>query len=238
MKLPYVSIIVPVYNGAKFIAEAIESICVQDYDPLEIIIVDDGSTDETSSIAQSFKDIRYIRQENQGVAAARNTGIECSRGELIAFLDADDIWAQNKLHLQVDHMTRHPDIGYTLGKQRNFLEAGMDKPFWLREELLFEDHTGFLPTSVIRRSIFERIGLFNPAYKICEDVEWFSRVTDAAIPMLVVPEVVLYRRIHTSNLSYQTNAGSPLLLKALRSSVRRKCGATNVTHNTGPEDEK
>lgn len=222
MKKPYVSVIVPVYNGVKFIAEAIESICAQNYHPLEIIIVDDGSTDDTSNIVQSYKNIRYIYQPNQGVAAARNTGIKNSSGELIAFLDADDLWEHNKLNVQVDCLLKHPHIGYTLGRQQNFLELGIDKPFWLRKEHLLNDHVGFLPTLIIRRRIFDRVGLFNSDYIISSDVEWFSRVKDACIPMMVVPEIVLFRRIHSANLSYQSKAGDPVLLRALRESVRRK----------------
>jgi len=222
MKRPLVSVIVPVYNGAKFIAEAIKSVCMQNYEPLEIVIVDDGSTDDTSVIVRSFNDIRYIRQENHGVAAARNTGITESRGELIAFLDADDYWSHNKLNIQVGCLLRHPHIGYTLGMQRNFLESGTERPFWLREEHLLEAHTGFLPTLLIWRQIFDKVGLFNANFRISEDVEWFSRVKDAGVPMMVVPEVVLYRRIHNANLSYQLKAGNPLLFRALRTAVHRK----------------
>ena len=224
MKKPYVSVIVPVYNGVKFIAEAIESICAQNYHPLEIIIVDDGSTDDTSKIVQSYKNIRYIYQPNQGVAAARNTGIKNSSGELIAFLDADDLWEHNKLNVQVDCLLMHPNIGYILGRQQNFLELGIDKPFWLRKEHLLNDHVGFLPTLMIRRRIFDKVGLFNTDYIISSDVEWFSRVKDACIPMMVVPEIVLFRRIHSTNLSYQLKVGdrNPILLRALRESVRRK----------------
>jgi len=222
MGKPLVSVIIPVYNGAKYVAEAIESVCVQNYDPFEIIVVDDGSTDDTPSVVQSFKDIRYIRQENNGCAAARNNGITESRGEMLAFLDADDYWAANKLHVQVGCLLNNPGIGYTLGKQRNFLESGIDRPFWLREELLLEEHTGFLPTLVIHRRTFDTVGPFNTNFRISSDVEWFCRVKDAGIPMMVVPEVVLYRRIHSSNLSYQTKSGNPSLLRALRISVQRK----------------
>ncbi len=222
MKRPLVSVIVPVYNGAQFIGKAIESVLVQNYDPLEIIIVDDGSTDETANIVKSYNNMRYIYQPNQGVAAARNSGIENSRGKLIAFLDADDCWAPNKLNIQVDCLLKHPHIGCTLGRQKNFLEPGTEKPFWLMEEHLLKDHVGFLPTLLIRRDIFDKVGLFNPDYKISEDVEWFSRVKDASVPVMVVPEIVLYRRIHDTNLSYQLKAGDPILLRALRASVHRK----------------
>jgi glycosyltransferase involved in cell wall biosynthesis len=227
MKKPLVSVIIPVYNGAKYIAQAIESVCVQNYDPIEIILVDDGSTDDTPMIVRSFKDIRYIRQENCGCAAARNVGIGKSRGELLAFLDADDYWAADKLNIQVGWLLNHPLTGYTLGRQRNFLESGTERPSWLREELLLQDHMGFLPTLIIRRRIFDMVGPFNTDYRVSSDVEWFCRLEDAGIPRMVVPEVVLYRRIHGANLSYEnlsykTKAGNPMLLRALRAAVHRK----------------
>ncbi len=222
MTKPLVSVIIPVYNGEAYLAEAVESIHRQNYEPIEIIIVDDGSTDETANIVKSYNNMRYIYQPNQGVAAARNFGIENSRGKLIAFLDADDCWAPNKLNIQVDCMLRHPHVGYTLGMQRNFLESGTDRPFWLKEEHLLRDHIGFLPTLLIRKQIFKAVGLFNSDYRISSDVEWFSRVVDACIPRIVVSELVLYRRIHNSNLGYQLKGGNPLWLKALRASVHRK----------------
>jgi glycosyltransferase involved in cell wall biosynthesis len=227
MKKPFVSVIIPVYNGAKFIADAIKSVCMQSYEPLEIVIVDDGSTDDTSMIVRSFKGIRYIRQENYGCAAARNIGITQSSGELLAFLDADDYWAANKLNIQVGCLLNDSHIGYTLGRQQNFLESGTQRPQWLRKELLIEKHTGFLPTLVIHRRIFDMVGPFDADYRISSDVEWFCRLKDTGISGIVVPEVVLYRRIHNSNLSYEnlsykTKVGNPMLLRALRASVHRK----------------
>ena len=218
-----VSVIIPVYNGGRYLAEAIESVLDQNYCPIEVIVVDDGSTDGSADVARSFSEsVHYFYQPNQGVAAARNAGINNSSGELIAFLDADDLWAHNKLSVQVDCLLMHPNIGYILGRQQNFLELGIDKPYWLRKEHLLNDHLGFLPTSLIRRDIFDKVGLFNPNYKISEDMEWFSRVKDASIPMMVVPEIVLYRRIHDTNLSYQLKASGSTVLRALRASVHRK----------------
>jgi glycosyltransferase involved in cell wall biosynthesis len=235
---PLIDVIIPVYNGSRYIDDAIKSVLKQQYDSLEIIIVDDGSTDDTPSVVRSFKDIRYIRQENHGVAAARNRGIENSGGELIAFLDADDCWAPGKLTIQVECLINHPDIGYTLGKQINFLEPGTVKPFWLREEHLLKEHTGFIPTLLIRREIFKKVGLFNTSFRTSEDVEWFSRVKNAGIPMMVVPEVVLYRRIHNANLSYHSKAGNPLL-RALRTSVRHKNAKEAISPDGGsPEKER
>jgi glycosyltransferase involved in cell wall biosynthesis len=223
MNNPLVSVIIPVYNGERYLVEAVESVQQQGYQPLEIIIVDDGSTDSTASIATSFQgDVRYVHQPNGGPAAARNRGLKLARGDVIAFLDADDLWAPNKLSVQVDCLLKHPHIGYTLARRRDFLEPGTDRPSWLRKELLLKDHVGFLPTLVARRRVFEQVGVFDPRYRIGEDVDWFARAKDAGIPMMVVPEILLYRRVHSSNLGYQARVGDPVLFRALRASIHRK----------------
>jgi glycosyltransferase involved in cell wall biosynthesis len=218
-----VSVIIPVYNCERYLAEAIESVLAQTYRPIEIIVVDDGSTDSTASIATSFKgDVRYVHQPNGGPAAARNRGLKLARGNVIAFLDADDLWTPNKLSLQVDCLLKHPHIGYTLARQRNFLEPGTDRPAWLRKELLLKDYVGTLQTLVARRKVFEQVGVFDPTFRINEDMDWFARAKDAGIPMIVVPEVLAYRRIHSTNLGYQAQVGDPVLFRTLRASIRRK----------------
>jgi glycosyltransferase involved in cell wall biosynthesis len=103
-----VSVIVPVYNGERYLSAALESIFAQDYHPFEVIVVDDGSGDSSAAIAKSFKSVQYIYQTNQGIANAWNLGIDASKGELIAFLDCDDLWTPNKLRLQVDYLVNHP----------------------------------------------------------------------------------------------------------------------------------
>src|SRR3982751_2380169 len=107
MELPLVSVIIPVHNGAKYLRAALESVLAQTYSPFEVIVVDDGSVDDSGVIAQSFNDVRYIHQANQGVAAARNHGIEAARGDFFAFLDQDDLWTPEKLTFEVDHLLSH-----------------------------------------------------------------------------------------------------------------------------------
>src|SRR5213078_156464 len=110
---PLVSVIIPVYNGARYLRAALESVFAQTYRPIEVIVVDDGSGDDSGVIAQSFPDVHFIHQENQGVAAARNHGFDAARGEFIAFLDQDDLWTPEKLKVQVNYLLNHPDVGYT-----------------------------------------------------------------------------------------------------------------------------
>ena len=219
---PLVSVIIPVYNGTRYLRAALESVFAQTYRPFEVIVVDDGSTDDSGVIAQSFPDVRYIHQTNQGVAAARNHGIEAARGEFFAFLDQDDLWTPEKLKLQIEHLLSHPDLGYTLTQQQFFLEPGANLPAWFRKELLSTVHTGWvLGTLVVRRTTFEQVGNFVTGYSAANDSDWFFRAKAAAIPMAIVPELLLLKRIHETNDSARAKEILSELLKVVKSSLDR-----------------
>lgn len=218
-----VSVIIPVYNGDKYLSEAIGSVLAQTYRPIELIIVDDGSTDNSAQIAQSYKGIRYIYQHNKGVTEARNVGILSSQGDFIAFLDQDDLWTTNKLSVQIAYLHKYPEVGYVLAGQKFFLEPGAIAPPWLKKELLLHDQIGYLPgTFVVRRRVFNRIGLFDPTYKIGSDTDWLARAKDLKVPMAILPEVLLIRRIHHSNQSAQTDIIHAELTKILKASIDRR----------------
>lgn len=221
MSAPLVSVIIPVYNGERYVAQAIQSVLAQDYPQLEIIVVDDGSTDGSAAIVQSFP-VLYIGGSNRGVAQARNTGITASHGEFIAFLDQDDHWPVNKLSLQIDHMMRHAELGYTVGWQNLYLESGVERPVWLKPELLNGPQHGYLPgTFVARRWAFENIGMFDPTFAVGSDSDWFFRARDMQLPMAVLPHVLLHRRIHTENQSHEI--GNIIeMFQLIRLSLRRK----------------
>ena len=220
---PLVSVIIPVYNGARFLREALESVFAQAYRPIEVIVVDDGSSDDSAGIAQSFVEVHYIRQENQGVAAARNKGIEAAHGEFYAFLDQDDLWTPEKLKLQVDHLLSHPELGYTLTQQQFFLEPGTSLPAWFRKDLLATVHTGWvLGTLVVRRNVFAQVGKFATGYSAANDSDWFFRAKAAEIPMAVVPELLLLKRVHEANDSGRAKAILSELLKVVKTSLDRQ----------------
>ena len=167
---PLVSVIIPVYNGARYLRPALESVFAQTYHPFEVIVVDDGSTDDSGAIAQSFPEVRYIQQANQGVAAARNHGIDAARGEFFAFLDQDDLWTPEKLKLQMAHLLDNPELGYTLTQQKYFLDPGGTLPAWFRKELFASVHTGWvLGTVVVRRTAFVQVGNFFTGYSAAND---------------------------------------------------------------------
>src|SRR6185503_10685376 len=220
---PLVSVIIPVYNGGRYLRAALESVFEQTYRPFEVIVVDDGSVDDSGVIAQSFPEVRYMHQANQGVAAARNNGIDAARGELLAFLDQDDLWIPEKLKLQISYLLSHPDLGYTLTHQQFFLDPGATLPAWFRKELLSLVHTGWVQgTLVVRRTAFEQVGNFATGYAAANDSDWFFRAKAADIPMAVVPELLLLKRIHDTNDSARAKEILSELLKVVKTSLDRQ----------------
>jgi glycosyltransferase involved in cell wall biosynthesis len=213
MTRPLVSAVIPVFNGARFLEEALRSAVQQDYRPLEIIVVDDGSTDGSAAIARSFAEVTYLRQENRGVAAARNAGVAAGRGEIIAFLDQDDRWRPGKLAAQVAYLEAHPEVGIVLARMRAFLEPGSEPPSWFRPSLLEKDVDGLTPgTYVVRRRLFESVGPFNEDFATASDSDWLLRARRAGETLPVVPEVLLDYRVHSTNQSSQATCTAELLV--------------------------
>ena len=223
MKGPLVSVVMPVFNGERFLAQSIESVIRQDYRSIEIIIVDDGSTDKSAEIASSFSGVRCVYQENRGNANARNRGIELAKGEFIAFIDQDDLWVPHKVSVHIKYLLEHIDIVFTVAHIRHFLETGMEKPAWLRQDLLDKTRPDFAPGSLVaRKSAFELVGKFNEHYKTSSDVDWFYLANDKKVPMVVLSDVLIHKRVHQSNLSAMVGQTHKELLKIIRESINRK----------------
>ena len=223
MSRPLVSVIVPVRNGERFLASAITSILNQDYRPLEIIVVDGYSTDNTANITQSFENVHYVQQVNRGIADAYNTGIAAAQGHVIAFLSHDDLWTPNKLSLQVNHLMEHPEIQYTIAMVKFFLEPGHEIPPGFKKDLLHGQHVGrIMETLVARKSLFDAIGRFDSGMALAEDADWYARANDHNVPMAIIPEVLLYKRVHNANASSDAQTSNRELLKALKRSIERK----------------
>jgi glycosyltransferase involved in cell wall biosynthesis len=219
---PLVSVVVPVYNGERFLAAALESVCAQDYRPIEVIVVDDGSDDRTADVARSFEGVVYVRQPHQGPAVARNLGMALAQGEFVAFLDADDLMKPHKLSIQVGYLLDHPDIGCVLARQEILLEPGAKRPAWLRPDPVFGDLGGVPPLSaVVRRGVIGRMRGFDAAYPSAEGLEWLGRMREAGVRIAVLPEVLMCRRVHGSNLSHRNRALVQGLLRNLKSKIDR-----------------
>lgn len=220
---PLVSIILPVYNGARFLAESMGSAAAQTYRNFEIVVMDDGSTDESAMIAQSFPKARYLYQANRGIADARNNAIAAAEGELLAFLDHDDLWAHNKLELQMRYLQAHPEVALVLANERLFFTHGYSSPFWLNHKLMQSDHLGLVPgTWLLRKRVFEEVGPLDPRFRISDDVDWFMRFLDAGFEYGVVEETLLFKRMHGENASFQVRAAADEILAAFRASIHRR----------------
>ena len=223
MQADLVSVIIPVYNEERYLAATIRSALAQSYRPMEIIVIDDGSEDGSAEIARRFSAVRYVYQKNQGLPAARNAGIEHAQGEFIAYLDADDLWMPEKLTLQVRLLRERPELGYVFTRQRIFLDAGVERPSWLKPELLEEDTVAYVPSALLaRRTVFEQVGKFDPHFDLGDDSDWFFRAHDAGIPMDVVPQVLLHKRVHNANMTRLAEQSQPQLLEVVRASIQRK----------------
>jgi glycosyltransferase involved in cell wall biosynthesis len=223
MNKPLVSVVVPVYNNADFISETINTIHEQDYQPIEILMVDDGSTDDSAILIQQFPDIRYIHQNNKGPGAAKNTGILASQGEYIAFLDADDLWKPNKISQQVAYFDQCPQLGYIITQMTLFMMPGIQKPSWLKPEFLQQALPAYLPSSLmVKRKTLMQVGLFDESLKTSDEVDWFFHAKDLAIPMAILPDVLVERRIHEHNLSNKINELHATLLESVKRSLLRK----------------
>lgn len=211
---PVVSVIIPVFNGEAFLREAVQSVLAQKYSPAEIIIVDDGSTDGTEAVARSFPEtVRYMRQSNKGPAAARNRGIEHAQGSLIAFADADDLWPEGKLELQLSYLLRDPAIEIVMGRiQQVRLSKVVNEP-------TFSVNLG---SAVIRKSVFERVGLFDETMRYSEDVDWFMRAREAGAAIVTIDAVTLLYRQHEQNMTRGKSTSELNVLKALKRSLDRR----------------
>lgn len=215
-----VAAIVPLFNGRRFIGEAIDSILGQALRPSEIIVVDDGSTDGGGEIVARYPEVRLIRQSNAGEAAARNRGVRESSQPLIAFLDQDDLWQPRKLALQVPPLEADPSLDMVFGQHRLIVE---DEARWFRQDVRGRTLTAELPGSLVARRIaFDRIGLFREDMRRGSDVDWVLRMRDAGMNVLLVEEIVLHRRMHGANSSMEGDLFMRELLRAARASVRRK----------------
>ena len=184
MGAPLVSVVIPCYNQAHFLGEAIESVFKQTYKHFEIVVVDDGSTDNTSEVARRYSGIRCIEQVNQGLSAARNTGIRESKGEYLVFLDADDRLYPIALEAGLRCFKVFPECGFVYGAYRFITSDGfplwkpilnrVDKEHYLA--LLRENYIGMNGTVMFRRDVLELFEGFDTSLAACEDYDLYLRV--------------------------------------------------------------
>lgn len=200
-----VSVVIPTYNYGRFIGEALRSVLAQTLPPHEVIVVDDGSTDETAEVVAEFGEkVRYIRQGNAGVGAARNNGAKHASGGYVAFLDADDYWEKTKLEKQIDRFARDPAIGVVhcgyqaVDADGNLLEkySGSDEGY-LADRILKLTHKVYANTLLVKREIFEKVGGFDEERDLHPAEDWdFIYRASRVCRIGVVDEPLLYYRQH------------------------------------------
>jgi glycosyltransferase involved in cell wall biosynthesis len=224
---PLITTIIPVYNGERYLAEAIGSVLRQTYQPVEIIIVDDGSTDGSAVVARALgARVRYCYQANRGIGAARNAGTDMATGNYLAFLDADDMWTPEKLKRQVEAVERDPSLDMVFGHVQQFVSP--DLPGHLRQRLRCPSYSlpGRLPGAMlVARDAFSRVGYFNSA--VGEVVDWILRAQELGLRSTVLPEVVLRRRLHSTNTALRHADIRREYARYLKASLdRRRAGGT------------
>jgi glycosyltransferase involved in cell wall biosynthesis len=199
-----ISVLIPVFNGARFIAAALESVAAQTLAPYETIVVDDGSTDGSGDVAARFPFVRVIRQENRGAAAARNRAVAEARGDYFALLDADDLWKPEKLARQMSVLAARPEAGWVICHQEYLLDEGVSRPSWVHKAELDAHYISWVPSAtVVLRECFERAGNYDETLRFGEDLEWLARARDAGFAGTAVDDVLFTRRVHRTNLMHE-----------------------------------
>lgn len=206
---PTVSVIIPTYNRAWCLREAVDSAAVQDFRDFEIIVVDDGSTDETARLLEEYgESLRALRQPRRGVSAARNAGIAAARGELIAFLDSDDIWLPGKLARQVEFFRRRPDALICQTEElwvKNGRRVNPGKRHRKRGGMIFEPSLALClvsPSAVmLRRGLLDEVGRFDERLPACEDYDLWLRISCRFPVGLIETPLIVKRGGHADQLS-------------------------------------
>jgi glycosyltransferase involved in cell wall biosynthesis len=222
---PLISVVMGVYNAASYLSEALDSVLAQSYQPFEIVVVDDGSNDGSAEILRGYGEtIVYARQENRGDGAARNTAVGLATGEILAFLDADDLCVNERLELQSAAFSSDPDLDIVFGHILEFVspelsaqEAATLRPPW-RGPMPWR---GVMPMAIKRES-FARVGPFSETLRVGSPVDWCARALDLGLKTTMLPEVLVKRRLHLSSLTVREQASRPQYIDVVKSALQRR----------------
>jgi glycosyltransferase involved in cell wall biosynthesis len=204
-----ISVIIPVFNGERYLREAIDSVIAQTWRPIEIIVVDDGSTDGSAAIVHMYSEpVRYIPQQHGGLCSALNHGITSATGDVFAFLDSDDFWASEKLQLQMDAIQKSPETDMVFGHVRQFFSPDLDEDSRKRLLIPSEILPGYIAGAMlITRKSFFKASYFDSPRERGPFIHWYALAQQNGLTGIMLPDVVLMRRIHSANMGL-TGAGS------------------------------
>jgi glycosyltransferase involved in cell wall biosynthesis len=211
MDRPLISCVVPTYNSERYLRAALDSVLAQTYRPLQMIVADDGSLDATIGVVAGYgEQVELVCQPTAGPAATRNLGLRAARGELVAFLDADDLWHPEKLARQAACFDARPELDVCVTYVQMFWGDDLTE-----EATHYRDHPrvqpvpGYATTTLLaRRRVFDVLGTFNTALWFGDATEWFIRATERAVVMEIIPDALTYHRMHRTNLTRRRRAAS------------------------------
>ncbi len=221
---PTVAVIVPVFNAAAYVREALESVLAQTYGHTELLVVDDGSTDGSAEIAEAVTGVPVLRQPHLGSAAARNVALACCTADIVAFQDADDLWLPTKTERQVEYLLAHPDEPCCTCSRIDFLDPSVadGSSSWCAPAVIDVPLVSYATGTLVSwRSLFLEVGDFDTSYRIAHDTDWMARVRARGHQLGVVDEVLYRRRIHATNLCADQTTMSLELFRVYRAQARR-----------------
>lgn len=221
-----ISVIMPVFNTEKYVKEAIESVFSQNYKKIELICINDGSTDSSLSILESFGDkiILINIKDNCGASEARNKGIRVAKGKFLAFLDADDIWVNNKLEVQMNQFNINPNLDISFSYMKCFISPDLSEEVKDKRYCPQVSIPGHIPsTAVVKRTSFEKVGYLDTRFKNIEFIDWINKAKEIGLKIETVNDILVSRRIHDTNVGVidRDNSRSDYL-KMIRESIDRK----------------
>jgi len=233
-----VSVIIPVYNCERYLAEAVESVLGQTYRPIEIVVVNDGSTDNSGRVAERFgSSVRYCLQNHAGIGAARNRGIDCARGRYLAFLDADDLWVEQKLAWQTALFNRDPELDIAFGHARHFYSPELPEEARNKIRCPAEAMPGYsCSTMLVTREAFSRVGPFEVARQVGEFIDWYARARHIGIKSILLPDVLLRRRLHVANQGIVRRQARTDYVRVLKAALDRRRNAARGS-GEGPAND-
>jgi glycosyltransferase involved in cell wall biosynthesis len=235
MRSALISVIIPTYNNALYLEEAIQSVLEQSYPAVELIVVDDGSTDETAALLGTYAQrLTSQFQANAGIAGARNAGYRLSHGEFIAFLDADDVFTPGRLQLQMSAFDEDPALQCVQGHMEQFVSPELPADFaaGIRSPTTGVMAAPLASTTLIRREAYQRVGAWDETLNVGVDMDWYARLQESGVRYRMLPQVLLRRRIHRNNTNLRCAGEQSERLHVLKNVLdRRRAAQVSADHS-------
>jgi len=200
---PDVSVVIPVHNGERYLAKSIQSVLDQGHAALELLVIDNASSDATASVAGEFPVVRYFHLPDKGLSKALNYGLERCRGAFLGFLDADDLWSPKRLALQLEAFASNPEVEMVFGHVEQFISPDLEESARAKLSIRDKHLPGrYRSSMLIRKESFWKVGPFEPSVSYGEFLDWYMRAAEHKIREVMLPDVLTLRRIHGANMSY------------------------------------